>query len=124
MSTSRAQGLANGIANISKGKKWRMRGHQKAHSSWHPYPLAVRMAAAMWKAQSLPRSPTFFHLHANSGSKLGIASGTRVLSDEVENVLIRQGHETISLKCETITALIHLHFSSLQVFVSQNLQRY
>jgi hypothetical protein len=54
----------------------------------------------------------------------GIASGTRLLADKVKNVLIRQGHETISRKCATIRMLIHLHFCSAQDFVSQILQRF
>ncbi|WP_162560329.1 hypothetical protein [Tritonibacter mobilis] len=64
----------------------------------------------------------FAHIPRNAFPD-GIASGAGVLADKIENVLIRQGHETISRKRETIMILIHWHFSSAQVFVSRILQR-
>jgi hypothetical protein len=93
-------------------------------------PVSRRSALAGYlKATFLHHAPQetpyggFAHILRNALPN-GIAFGTRVLSDEVENVLIRQGHETIFRKFETIRELIHLHFLSAQVFVSRILQRY
>ncbi|MCB1376961.1 MAG: hypothetical protein KDK89_01115, partial [Alphaproteobacteria bacterium] len=88
-------------------------------------PTLARHLKATFFHHALQEAPYggFAHIPCNALPD-GIASGTRVLADKVENVLIRQGHETISRKCETIRILIHLYFSSAQVFVSRILQRF
>jgi hypothetical protein len=88
-------------------------------------PALARYLEATFFHHALQEAPYsgFAHIPCNALPD-GIASSTGILADKVENVLIRQGHETISRKRETIRILIHLHFSSAQVFVSRILQQF
>ena len=80
-------------------------------------------ATFLHQAHSEPPNGGFADIPRTAPSD-GIAPGAWVLSDKGENILIRHGHETISHKLETIIALLHLHFSPVQVFVLRFLQRY
>ena len=87
-------------------------------------PALARYLEATFFHHALQEAPYsgFAHIPRNALPD-GIASSAWILANKVENVLIRQGHETISRKCETIRILIHLHVFSSQVFVSRILQR-
>ena len=87
-------------------------------------PTLARYLEATFFHHALQETPySGFAYIPRSAFPDGMASGARVLADKIENILIRQGHETIIRNHETIMVLIRIGLSTVQVFVSHILQR-